>query len=146
MPLSAFIAEDMNEYVRAHATYRFVILDDEEERPRILVWLFKPAMRLAYAVPTQYVIPKSGAVRAAKVLFKILDTAAAYSDLDRCVSPPARSRLGDPERLTGARVAACSGATRAFPRRSTCATPGASAAGSPRSSRRATRRTRRTCA
>ena len=34
MPLSAFIAEDMNEYVRAHATYRFVIADEEEERRR----------------------------------------------------------------------------------------------------------------
>ena len=101
VPLSAFIAEDMNEFVYAHATYRFVIFDEEEERPRILVcfpptrlcelqsdrafqvWLFKPTMRLSYTVPTQYVIPKSGSIRAAKVLFKILDTASAYSDLDR---------------------------------------------------------------
>ncbi|KAJ8502200.1 hypothetical protein ONZ51_g23 [Trametes cubensis] len=81
LPLSAFIAEDMNEFVHAHATYRFVIFDEEEERPRILVWLFKPSMRLSYTVPTQYVIPKCGTIRAAKVLFKILDTAAAYSDL-----------------------------------------------------------------
>ncbi|KAL7277175.1 hypothetical protein ACG7TL_009023 [Trametes sanguinea] len=81
LPLSAFIAEDMNEFVHAHATYRFVIFDEEEERPRILVWLFKPSMRLSYTVPTQYVIPKSGSIRAAKVLFKILDAAAAYSDL-----------------------------------------------------------------
>ena len=42
-------------------------------------------MRLAYSVPTQYVIPKSGSIRAAKVLFKILDTASAYSDLDKYV-------------------------------------------------------------
>ena len=82
LPLSAFIAEDMNEFVHAHATYRFVIFDEEEERPRILVWLFKPTMRLSYIVPTQYVIPKSGSIRAAKVLFKILDTASAYSDLE----------------------------------------------------------------
>jgi hypothetical protein len=27
----------MAELVRAHATYRFVVLDEEEERPRILV-------------------------------------------------------------------------------------------------------------
>ncbi|RPD54903.1 hypothetical protein L226DRAFT_535568 [Lentinus tigrinus ALCF2SS1-7] len=82
LPLSAFIAEDMNEFVHAHATYRFVIFDEEEERPRILIWLFKPTMRLSYIVPTQYVIPKSASIRAAKVLFKILDTASAYSDLD----------------------------------------------------------------
>ncbi|KAI0370636.1 hypothetical protein BV20DRAFT_966594 [Pilatotrama ljubarskyi] len=81
LPLSAFIAEDMNEFVHAHATYRFVIFDEEEERPRILIWLFKPNMRLSYTVPTQYVVPKSGSIRAAKVLFKILDTATAYSDL-----------------------------------------------------------------
>ena len=39
-------------------------------------------MRLSYIVPTQYVIPKSASIRAAKVLFKILDTASAYADLD----------------------------------------------------------------
>lgn len=103
LPLSAFIAEDMNEFVHAHATYRFVIFDDEEERPRLLVrspirffcfsvsdrprshlqiWLFKPSMRLSYAIPTQYVLAKSASIRAGKVLFKILDTATAYSDLD----------------------------------------------------------------
>lgn len=37
VPLSAFIVEDMNEYVHAHATYRFIIMDEEQERPRILV-------------------------------------------------------------------------------------------------------------
>jgi ubiquitin-protein ligase E3 D len=40
IPLSAFIVEDMTELARAHATYRFVILDEEEERPRILVRTF----------------------------------------------------------------------------------------------------------
>lgn len=40
IPLSAFIVEDMAELARAHATYRFVILDEEEERPRILVRTF----------------------------------------------------------------------------------------------------------
>jgi hypothetical protein len=37
IPLSAFIVEDMAEFVQAHASYRFVIQDEEEERPRILV-------------------------------------------------------------------------------------------------------------
>lgn len=37
IPLSAFIVQDMTEYVQAHASYRFVIQDEEEERPRILV-------------------------------------------------------------------------------------------------------------
>lgn len=37
IPLSAFIVEDMQEYVHAHATYRFVLYDEDEELPRILV-------------------------------------------------------------------------------------------------------------
>ncbi|KAL6306328.1 HECT-like ubiquitin-conjugating enzyme-binding-domain-containing protein [Sparassis latifolia] len=81
VPLSAFIAEDMNEFVQAHATYRFVILDEEDERPRILMWLFKPNMRLAYITPAQYVIPKSGSIHAAKVLYKVLKPSIAFSDL-----------------------------------------------------------------
>jgi len=40
IPLSAFIVEDMAELARAHATYRFVVLDEEEELPRILVRTF----------------------------------------------------------------------------------------------------------
>jgi len=81
IPLSAFVAEDMNEFVHAHATYRFVILDEEEERPRLLIWLFKPSMRMAYATPKEYVMPKNAMIHAAKVLFNILGPTAAYSDL-----------------------------------------------------------------
>ncbi|KAI0073794.1 hypothetical protein K474DRAFT_1677656 [Panus rudis PR-1116 ss-1] len=72
IPLSAFIVEDMTEFVQAHATYRFVIVDEEEDRPRILLWLFKPNMRLSYATPSRYFIPKDGSIRAAKVLYKLL--------------------------------------------------------------------------
>ncbi|KAI0090432.1 HECT-like ubiquitin-conjugating enzyme-binding-domain-containing protein [Irpex rosettiformis] len=81
VPLSAFIVEDMNEYVHAHATYRFIIMDEEQERPRILAWLFKPNMRIAYAVPNPYVIPKNGSFRVAKVLFKIVGPAMGSEDL-----------------------------------------------------------------
>ncbi|EIN08486.1 hypothetical protein PUNSTDRAFT_87923 [Punctularia strigosozonata HHB-11173 SS5] len=72
VPLSAFIVEDMVELVQAHATYRFVIFDEEDERPRLLIWLFKPSIRLAYTTPAQYLIPRSGTLRAAKTLWKIL--------------------------------------------------------------------------
>ena len=37
IPLSAFIVEDMMECVQAHASYRFVIRDEEQQKPRILV-------------------------------------------------------------------------------------------------------------
>lgn len=39
IPLSAFVVEDMVELQQAHGTYRFVIFDEEEERPRLLVSL-----------------------------------------------------------------------------------------------------------
>ncbi|KAG6901759.1 hypothetical protein C0995_008234 [Termitomyces sp. Mi166 len=81
IPLSAFLVEDMTEFVRAHATYRFVILDEEGELPRILIWLFKPSIRLAYTAPTPYAIPKSGSIHAAKVLFKILTPSERTSDI-----------------------------------------------------------------
>ena len=37
IPMSAFVLHDMLEHVQAHATYRFVLSDEEDERPRLLV-------------------------------------------------------------------------------------------------------------
>ncbi|EPQ52345.1 hypothetical protein GLOTRDRAFT_140695 [Gloeophyllum trabeum ATCC 11539] len=81
VPLSAFIVEDMMELVQAHATYRFVVLDEESERPRILIWLFKPSIRISYNTPATYLIPQSDSIRAAKVLFKIIGPHVAPEDL-----------------------------------------------------------------
>ncbi|KDQ58353.1 hypothetical protein JAAARDRAFT_34152 [Jaapia argillacea MUCL 33604] len=81
IPLSAFIAEDMIELMQAHATYRFVLLDEEEERPRVLIWLFKPSIRLSYSLPTHLVLPKSGSFHATKVLYKLLPPTTTSSQL-----------------------------------------------------------------
>lgn len=81
IPLSAFIVEDMMEYVHAHASYRFVIRDEEEEQARILIWLFKPKIRLSYTTPRSRAIPKSGSIVAAKVLYKLLGPNEAKVDL-----------------------------------------------------------------
>jgi ubiquitin-protein ligase E3 D len=89
------------EFVQAHATYRFVVLDEEDELPRILVctfscsfvftcvqltllqiWLFKPSLRLAYAFSTPYALPKSGSIHAAKVLYKIMTPSEQAADLN----------------------------------------------------------------
>ncbi|KAJ7869088.1 HECT-like ubiquitin-conjugating enzyme-binding-domain-containing protein [Mycena olivaceomarginata] len=86
LPLSAFIVEDMTEFVDAHASYRFIILDEEEERARILVWLFKPHMRLAYTTQTQYALPRSASIRTAKVLYKLLGPSEAAADLPSILS------------------------------------------------------------
>lgn len=121
IPLSAFIVEDMAELARAHATYRFVILDEEEERPRILVralprvivirpssdlthlclfeklWLFKPSMYLSYRANKNYLLPERGTILAAKVLYKVLEpsmwTMNLESLLDRYPGFPQAEQL-----------------------------------------------------
>lgn len=35
--MSAYVVEDMIELSQAHATYRFIVCDEEEEKPRLLV-------------------------------------------------------------------------------------------------------------
>ncbi|KAF8591361.1 hypothetical protein K439DRAFT_1327342, partial [Ramaria rubella] len=72
IPLSAFILQDMDEFVQAHATYRFVLLDEEDEKPRILIWMFKPNLRISYAASDHYFMARSASIQAAKVHFKIL--------------------------------------------------------------------------
>ncbi|KAH7907663.1 HECT-like ubiquitin-conjugating enzyme-binding-domain-containing protein [Hygrophoropsis aurantiaca] len=72
VPVSAFVVQDMLEHVSAHATYRFVISDEEEELPRLLIWLFKPRIRLSYMLATPYVLPKKGSIEASKVMYQIL--------------------------------------------------------------------------
>ncbi len=37
IPLSAYIVQDMHELAQAHAVWHFVIEDEEERRPRMLV-------------------------------------------------------------------------------------------------------------
>ncbi|KAF4583309.1 HECT-like ubiquitin-conjugating enzyme-binding-domain-containing protein [Pleurotus pulmonarius] len=86
IPLSAFIVEDMNEFVQAHATYRFIILDEEEEKPRMLIWLFKPNLRLAYKTSRSYAIPQSSSIRAAKVLYKTIGPSESSADLKSIVN------------------------------------------------------------
>ncbi|KAH9947291.1 hypothetical protein B0H21DRAFT_822046 [Amylocystis lapponica] len=86
VPLSPFIAEDMNELVYAHASYRLSSLRRRSDRGSSYLWLFKPSMRLAYATPMRYIIPKAGAIHAAKVLDKILPPTTVYSELQTITS------------------------------------------------------------
>jgi hypothetical protein len=47
-PLSIFIMSDLLELAQAHATYRFVITDEDTAAPRLLIWLFNPSVRISY--------------------------------------------------------------------------------------------------
>jgi len=62
----------MLELAHAHASYQFIIKDEEEEKPRVLIWLFNPSIRLSYATSKNIYTPQSGVVRAAKVMYKII--------------------------------------------------------------------------
>ncbi|KIJ61613.1 hypothetical protein HYDPIDRAFT_137583 [Hydnomerulius pinastri MD-312] len=81
IPMSAFVLQDMLEHVQAHATYRFVLSDEEEEKPRLLIWLFKPKIRISYMLPAPYHLPKSGSIDASKVLYKILGPTSSTTDI-----------------------------------------------------------------
>ncbi|KAF9225898.1 hypothetical protein BS17DRAFT_777838 [Gyrodon lividus] len=81
IPMSAFVLQDMLEHVQAHATYRFVLSDEEEEKPRLLIWLFKPKIRISYMLSTPYLLPKNDSVDASKVLYKILGPTSATIDI-----------------------------------------------------------------
>ncbi|KAF9233430.1 HECT-like ubiquitin-conjugating enzyme-binding-domain-containing protein [Melanogaster broomeanus] len=81
IPMSAFVLQDMIEHVQSHATYRFVLSDEEEEKPRLLIWLFKPKIRISYMLSTPYLLPKSDAADASKVLYKILGPTSTTIDL-----------------------------------------------------------------
>ncbi|KDQ09067.1 hypothetical protein BOTBODRAFT_37311 [Botryobasidium botryosum FD-172 SS1] len=82
LSFSAFVVADMIELARAHASYRFVIKDEEEEKPRILIWLFNPSIQLSYATPKGYFIPQSGLGRVAKVMYKIIGPAVSEPPQD----------------------------------------------------------------
>ncbi|CAE6408046.1 unnamed protein product [Rhizoctonia solani] len=71
IPFTAFVAADMVDLAQAHASYRFVIQDEETEAPRILIWLFKSSIQLSYAGAAGSLIPASGTITAAKVTFVI---------------------------------------------------------------------------
>jgi len=63
----------MLEFVQAHATYRFAIRDEEDEKIRVFIWLFNPSLHLTYGVWNRPTGPKPIVVHAAKVFFKLVD-------------------------------------------------------------------------
>ncbi|KAF8331278.1 HECT-like ubiquitin-conjugating enzyme-binding-domain-containing protein [Cantharellus anzutake] len=71
-PLTAFILSDMMEFINAHANYRFVIHDEEGDKIRLLMWLFKPSIKLSYALTRTHGIPQEGIIQGAKVLYKLV--------------------------------------------------------------------------
>jgi len=47
--LATHLTAEMLELGQAHACHRFVVEDQEEEKPRLLLWLFNPAVRLTFS-------------------------------------------------------------------------------------------------
>ncbi|WWD16681.1 hypothetical protein CI109_101111 [Kwoniella shandongensis] len=50
-PLSVFVVSDMLELSQAHASYQFVVCDEETGEPQVDLWLFNPSMRISYSRP-----------------------------------------------------------------------------------------------
>lgn len=118
IPMSAFIVRDMIEHVQAHATYRFVLSDEEEERPRILVWLFKPRIRISYMLTSPLILPRSDSIEASKVLYKILgpdSTKDIKELLNKYPGFPQAEHLYYPMDVCRKLAALLSESTRAYP-------------------------------
>ncbi|KZO94252.1 hypothetical protein CALVIDRAFT_539298 [Calocera viscosa TUFC12733] len=71
-PVCAYIVQDMRESVEAHACYHFILNDEEEGRPRILIWLFNSSVELSWSSRKSYFLPKEGACNGALVFYKVI--------------------------------------------------------------------------
>ncbi|ORY25819.1 HECT-like ubiquitin-conjugating enzyme-binding-domain-containing protein [Naematelia encephala] len=69
-PLSVFVVSDMLELAQAHASYRFIIADEENSAKRLLIWLFTPSTRISYkkALSTPAPSPRPSRRRSASKL------------------------------------------------------------------------------
>ncbi|QRW04767.1 HECT-like Ubiquitin-conjugating enzyme (E2)-binding [Ceratobasidium sp. AG-Ba] len=74
------LVDDPNQ---AHASYRFVVQDEESGGSRILLWLFKPSIQLSYAGAAGSVIPACGTITAAKVTFVIFGPGESANSMER---------------------------------------------------------------
>ncbi|KAG8741948.1 hypothetical protein FRC10_002260 [Ceratobasidium sp. 414] len=88
IPFTAYVAADMIDLAQAHASYRFVVQDEENGITRILllvfqIWLFKPSIQLSYAGATGSVIPASGTITASKVTFVIFGPSEPANSFER---------------------------------------------------------------
>lgn len=61
--LAAHLTAEMLELGQAHACHRFVIEDAEDERVRLLLWLFNPAVRVSFSTssPTNAILAEPSA-------------------------------------------------------------------------------------
>ncbi|KAG9122785.1 hypothetical protein FRC07_000684 [Ceratobasidium sp. 392] len=75
--------KDMVDLAQAHASYRFIVQDEESGVTRILIWLFKPSIQLSYAGAAGSVIPARGSITAAKVTFVIFGPSEPANSLER---------------------------------------------------------------
>lgn len=75
----------MHELAQAHAIWRFILVDEEEEKPRLLLWMLKPHMLISYEATKHYLIQRSGSLHVAKILFKLIGPGFPAPDIKTCV-------------------------------------------------------------
>lgn len=83
-PVSTFVVSDMLELSQAHASYRFLICDEQSGDRRLAIWVFNPSMGVAYgkaqdrhasSSPTKEggLLPPRKTLRAAKIMYKVIE-------------------------------------------------------------------------
>ncbi|EJU02462.1 hypothetical protein DACRYDRAFT_100043 [Dacryopinax primogenitus] len=72
IPVCAYVVQDMRESVEAHACYHFILNDEQESRPRILIWLFNSSVDLSWSCQKSYFLPKNGSCAGALVFYKMI--------------------------------------------------------------------------
>ena len=75
----------MHELAQAHAIWRFIILDEEEEKPRMLLWMLKPHMLVSYETTKHYLMRPCATIHVAKILFKLIKPSIPAPDIKRYV-------------------------------------------------------------
>lgn len=104
-PVSTFVVSDMLELSQAHASHRFIICDERTGEFRLALWVFNPSIHVAFRRTDDSshllhppkgssaagastngagnALPPSLNLRAAKIMFKVLDPAVptAYETL-----------------------------------------------------------------
>ncbi|KAH7098859.1 HECT-like ubiquitin-conjugating enzyme-binding-domain-containing protein [Auriculariales sp. MPI-PUGE-AT-0066] len=81
MPLSAYVVQDMHELAQAHAVWRFIVLDEEEEKPRLLLWMLKPHMLVSYETNKHYLLKRTATLHVAKILYRLVKPTIPTPDI-----------------------------------------------------------------
>ncbi|GAA5893750.1 hypothetical protein JCM5296_001124 [Sporobolomyces johnsonii] len=92
--LSSHLTAEMLETGQAHACHRFVLEDAEQEKTRLLIWFFNPAVRLSFSSSRDFLENKTERMAYPRA---VLDRLVKVLQASTLVYPPAKRKFGDLE-------------------------------------------------